>query len=558
MDRLAEEAEDGRLVVVYERVSSDKQDISRQTRQRERARSDLPEREVEVIQDDGVSAYKISIFDRPGGARLVQLIEAGRVEAIYVDAQDRLSRGDDLEWVTFRTLCETNGARIIVDGNELRADLGGRMEGYLKALLARQESVEKSHRVRGGKRRAVVERGQRNGGPRPYGYDQKEKQLVPRRAEFAVLRRIRREILAGTPQSAVAAGLNADGVRTVRGARWSQARIGQTVRNPLYAGWVRHRDEHVHGKHEPVFTQAEHEELLAYLAARARVTLRGGGRPTSGTHLFVGRLLRCGCCGSSIVPRTTRNAQGRRYELYRCLGQLQGSSPDCPMPSVRRELIDEAVLAYFERVGVDVDATRRHFAEQFELQGEEVLKQAKRAEREALQAAAAVAKAESEWAAGELGGKTYERLTAKYDDQRRAAEAEAAQLRERGRELAADGETLDAEEEALRFLADLRAAIAGTVSDAGSVAAVRAALVRLFDGFTLHSYEAGIREDSPIPDGWVRSRLYFEPELLMVGGFHVETHPKSQVILGADKQIEFPELVRTGLATRETTIASRP
>src|SRR5690349_3958959 len=112
-----------RLAVVYERVSSDRQDMTRQAVQRDRARADYPEQEIEVVQDDGVSAFKVSIFDRPGGRRLCDLIEAGRVEAIYVDAQDRLSRGDDLEWVSFRALCDQHGTRIVVDGNELRSDL---------------------------------------------------------------------------------------------------------------------------------------------------------------------------------------------------------------------------------------------------------------------------------------------------------------------------------------------------------------------------------------------------------------------------------------------------
>jgi DNA invertase Pin-like site-specific DNA recombinase len=77
-----------RIVIVYERVSTDQQDISRQAVQRERALSTFPEAEHRVVQDDGVSAYKVPIFDRPGGAELCALIESGAVEAIFTDAQD--------------------------------------------------------------------------------------------------------------------------------------------------------------------------------------------------------------------------------------------------------------------------------------------------------------------------------------------------------------------------------------------------------------------------------------------------------------------------------------
>jgi DNA invertase Pin-like site-specific DNA recombinase len=205
-----------REIVVYERVSTTAQDIARQAAQRTRAAADSPERTPIVIQDDGVSAFKVSIFDRPGGRRLCELIEAGRVEAIYTDAQDRLSRGDDVEWVTFRALCEAHGVRVVIDGRELRHDLGGRLEGYLKAVIARQESLEKSHRVKTGKA-ASAAKGRRNGGPRPYGYRQTGGALTIVAHEAEVLHRIRLAVIAGKSLSRIARDLNDDNVPTARG-----------------------------------------------------------------------------------------------------------------------------------------------------------------------------------------------------------------------------------------------------------------------------------------------------------------------------------------------------
>jgi len=105
-----------RKIVVYERVSTDAQDITRQAVQRDRAAADHPEAELVVIQDDGVSAFKVSMFDRPGGARLVQMIQAGKVEAVWADAQDRLSRGKQSERWQFVDLCELTSTRIVIDG----------------------------------------------------------------------------------------------------------------------------------------------------------------------------------------------------------------------------------------------------------------------------------------------------------------------------------------------------------------------------------------------------------------------------------------------------------
>jgi site-specific DNA recombinase len=166
------------------------------------------------------------------------------------------------------------------------------MEGILKALLARQESAEKSHRVKGGKRLSA-ERGRRNGGPRPFGYLQRDRELVAVPAEVAVLRRMRDEVLAGLSLRDIARGLNEDGVRTVRGVPWSQTRVGQVLRNRLYVGKVRNRDAEFDGNHEPVFSEPEWAELQAALRSRRRGE-RGAARVPR-AHLLPGGTARCGC-----------------------------------------------------------------------------------------------------------------------------------------------------------------------------------------------------------------------------------------------------------------------
>ena len=88
---------------------------------------------------------------------------------------------------------------------------------------------------------------------------------------------------------------------------------------------------------------------------------------------------------------------------------------------------------------------------------------------------------------------------------------------------------------------------------------VRAALLRLFSGFTLHSFDAP--EVSPrLPEGWVRSKLYTHPRLLVAGsgGFVIEPHPRAEVILSGDTHAAFPELRRVALDARVSLQASAP
>src|SRR5439155_1082507 len=82
-------------------------------------------------------------------------------------------------------------------------------------------------------------------------------------------------------------------------------------------------------------------------------------------------------------------------------------------------------------------------------------------------AEAAVEKAEAEWVRGEIAGATYERLVAKYGALRAAAEAEAAQLAQRLRQVTSTATELQAEHAALAQLAEARRQIVGRVREAG-------------------------------------------------------------------------------------------
>lgn len=476
---------DRRRIVVYERVSTERQDIARQEAQRERARADHPDRDIDVLQDDGVSAFKVSIFDRPGGTRLCSMVEADEVAAIYVDAQDRLSRGDDVEWVTFRALCDSHGTQLIIDGHELRNDLGGRLEGYLKAWLARQESVEKSHRVRSGKR-ASAQRGRRNGGPRPYGYRQADGALAQVPQEVFVLRRIRGMVVEeGVSLSEIARRLNAEGIKTVNGARWSQTRLSQTLTNVLYRGAVRHRGDEFPGAHEAVFSHAEWLELQRVLTSRRRGGPgTRGGRPTAGSHVLIGRMFRCEC-GASMVPRTTRNSQGRVYELYRCLGALSGST-SCKRASVRRQLVDGALEAYFAQCGLtDLETARRSFEQQLERDLMHVTALHAAARKKAADAAASLDRIRADYKAGRIDAQEWRGFQTEIEAERAEAWGEIERFAAREQEIVRKRDTADNEAEALRYLADLRAALTEPIRNAETLGALRSRLSQVFDYFVL-------------------------------------------------------------------------
>jgi len=105
-----------RSAALVARVSTDAQNTVRQVEAvREAAARFAPDLPTIEVFESG-SAYKTSIFDRQPD--LIAAIERGEVEIVFADAQDRLGRHGEEEWIAFRALCEANGTRLFIDGND--------------------------------------------------------------------------------------------------------------------------------------------------------------------------------------------------------------------------------------------------------------------------------------------------------------------------------------------------------------------------------------------------------------------------------------------------------
>ena len=200
-----------------------------------------------------------------------------------------------------------------------------------------------------------------------------------------------------------------------------------------------------------------------------------------GQHLLVRRLLRCSC-GSAMSPRTFRR-DGR--EVYRCLNRHEyAGSERCTMPHVPREEVDAPLLDYFMTVVVDLDATREQLRNGHSRQLDEAQALAAEAES-ALANPRRLDRVEREYLAGAHRASGTTDL-ARSESERAAAQAEAERHRAHVAEVEADTAIVDAEEDMLRRLADVRAAVVSRVRDAEGVDALRAALTATFERIDLH------------------------------------------------------------------------
>lgn len=223
-------------VVAYIRVSTDDQaqnGVSLDA-QREQitAYARLYKHEVtEIISDEGLSGKTLN---RPGLQRALAMLKARKTEGILIAKLDRLTRSvRDLGFLIETYFSNGHGALLSVNDQLDTATANGRFVVHMLGSVAQweRESI--------GERTATALRHKRAKGevisPVPLGYDRIDDKtdgvarLVPNAAEQAILERIRRERAAGKSMGAIAANLNADGVKGKAGGRFYASTIAKIL-----------------------------------------------------------------------------------------------------------------------------------------------------------------------------------------------------------------------------------------------------------------------------------------------------------------------------------------
>jgi hypothetical protein len=156
------------------------------------------------------------------------------------------------------------------------------------------------------------------------------------------------------------------------------------------------------------------------------------------------------------------------------------------MSAVYRSDIDDAVYAYFKDLGLDAEATREQLVAAREQELAEEREALQRAELETQAAGERLERVKRDYLAGELTAGEWRGLRAELEPELSSAQAEEERLREQLKEAESETALSKITAKLLGQLSEIRAEITKEVTDQTEAAAVRAALMRLFDGFVLH------------------------------------------------------------------------
>ncbi|MBK8482438.1 MAG: recombinase family protein [Proteobacteria bacterium] len=233
---------------------------------------------------------------------------------------------------------------------------------------------------------AARRRGKWTGGPPVLGYrvdtDRRALAVVPDEAEVV---RLAFELYLKTRSiGAVAARLNSlghtqkrhttKGGKQVGGRPWDKNAVHRLLRNPLYAGKVRLKDELHPGEQPPLVSTDVFERVEKCLAGRS--TGRGVRRSRRPEFLLTG-ILRCQACDSAMTSSMGRGRNGKSYRYYRCYREASEGTP-CPTGLVAADQVEGDVIAQVREAAKKGDLQREILADLNEDDGSQAEVQAQR------------------------------------------------------------------------------------------------------------------------------------------------------------------------------------
>ena len=316
---------------------------------------------VRLYADEGISGTKVK--NRKEFLRMMADAESGAFDMVVVKDISRFARNTVDLLQNIRRL-----KALGIETQFLTANMTsmGNSEFVLTIFgaLAQEESANTSKRVKFGKR-INAEKGRVPN--LVYGYDKTAGDyfhLAVNEKEAAVVRQIYRWYLQNGCGAAKIAGLlNADGVRTKRGCRWSQSAVCRILTNALYTGKI------INGKQEvadfltgrrtdraredwmvaerpelQIIAPETFEQAQQVLRERGKAFRTEGARQ-SNRYLF-STLIQCRECGRSFrrIVRTYQNT----YVRWVCSGHNGRGADSCPNAVTLEESdLMDALRAYF-------------------------------------------------------------------------------------------------------------------------------------------------------------------------------------------------------------------
>ena len=285
--------------------------------------------------DGGISG---GTLERPALKRLLADIEEDRVDVVVVYKIDRLSRAL-MDFAKLVEVFDRNDVTFVSVTQSFNTTTSmGRLTLNILLSFAQFEREVIGERIRD-KVAASRKRGIWMGGYVPLGYEVKERKLIIKESEAAIVRMIFERFVAVGSATALARALIAEGVRNRRGRLVDKGFLYKLLNNRVYVGDAVHKGTAYPGEHQPIISRALWDKVHATLRESPRV--RAGRTRASTPALLKGLIF--GPTGCAMTPTHTRRGD-KLYRYYISQSVMKRGADGCPVSRVPAAEIENAVV----------------------------------------------------------------------------------------------------------------------------------------------------------------------------------------------------------------------
>ena len=299
--------------------------------------------------DDG--GFSGGNLERPALRRLLDDVEADRIDCVVVYKVDRLSRSL-LDFARIIGIFERKQVSFVSVTQQFNTTTSmGRLVLNILLSFAQFEREIIAERIRD-KVASARRKGKYMGGMPALGYDvdRANRKLVVDPTEAELVQRVFRRFVQIGSTTELAKELNAQGFTTKTwtakngnrhvGGPWNKMHVYRILNNPIYIGEVTHREKRYPGEHEAVVPRPLWDKAHVILGNNYRA--RGVETRTKTPALLRG-ILRCAHCGCAMGPTYTKK-RGRFYRYYLCVHASKNGHDSCPTRSLSAGEIEHTVV----------------------------------------------------------------------------------------------------------------------------------------------------------------------------------------------------------------------
>lgn len=309
--------------------------------------------------DDG--GFTGGNMDRPALKRLLEDIEAGKVNCVVVYKVDRLSRSL-LDFARMMEIFDRHNVSFVSVTQQFNTSTSmGRLILNVLLSFAQFEREMISERT-SDKMSAARRKGKYVGGTPILGYDvdREEKKLIVNKDEAVRVKAIFEMYLDLGSLLAVVQELEKRGWtnkfwKTQKGPSrggkfFNKTSLHKLLTNVTYIGKALHKGEVYDGQQPAIIDASLWERVQTMLKRNA---LNGGAKAKNSNEALLKNLLHCAACNCAMSPAVTAAHNNRRYRYYVCCGAQKRGWRTCPSKSIPAAQIEKFVVDQIRLIGQD-------------------------------------------------------------------------------------------------------------------------------------------------------------------------------------------------------------